>query len=712
MYTLRHYLFAALYLALLFPNLAGCQTEPVRPDIDPPAAVQKPVELTLHDHVRTDPYYWLNDRENPEVIAYIEAENDYLKQMMAHTDDFQDQLFEEMRGRIKEDDSSVPVRIDSFYYYTRFEEGGEYPLYARKKGSLEADEEITLNASDMGEGRTYFQVMNTSVSPDHRYLAFAIDTVGRRVSTLFIKNLETGELLEDVIQNVTGNMAWANDNRTIFYTRQHPTTLRSYQTFRHTLGSDPATSELVYQEDDETFTTYVYRTKSRAYIGIGSFSTVSTENRVLSADNPGGQFRVIQARERDHEYYLDHYGDHFYIKTNMDARNFRLMRTPVNNTGKSGWQEVIPHREDVLFEDMEIFKDHLVVEERKDGLPRIRIIKWESFEDHNLAFDEPAYYATLSDNPEYDTDLVRFVYTSLTTPMSTYDYNMNTRERELLKRAEVLGGFDPDNYVTERMYALTDDGIRVPVSVVYRQGYRNDGSQPLLIYGYGSYGYSMETYFSSSRLSLLDRGFAYAIAHIRGGQEMGREWYEDGKLFNKMNTFTDFITVTEHLHNQGFGSPDNTFAFGGSAGGLLVGAVVNMRPDLYHGILAAVPFVDVVTTMLDDSIPLTTGEYDEWGNPNEPDYYEYMLSYSPYDNVRAMDYPHMLITSGLHDSQVQFFEPTKWTAKLREMKTDSNYLFLHTNMDAGHGGASGRFRQFRETALMYAFMLDLTGITK
>ncbi|MFU8861563.1 MAG: S9 family peptidase [Cyclonatronaceae bacterium] len=711
MQTSRQLLFTTIFLVFLAMFLLNCSTENVRPDIDPPVALQKPVELTLHDHTRIDPYYWLNDRDNPEVIAYIEDENDYLVQMMAHTEDLQEQLFEEMRGRIREDDSSVPVRIDGFYYYTRYEEGGEYPLYARKKGSLDADEEIILNANEMGEGSSYFQVMNTSVSPDHSLLAFAIDTVGRRVSTLFVKNLDTGELLNDVIQNVTGNMAWANDNRTIFYTRQHPTTLRSYQTFRHTLGGDPATSELVYQEDDETFRTYVYRTKSRAYVGIGSFSTVSTEHRVLSADNPGGRFRVVQPRERDHEYYLDHYGDHFYIKTNLDARNFRLMRTPVNSTAKAGWQEVIPHREDVLFEDIEIFKDHLVVEERADGLPRVRIITWENFEAYNLDFDEPAYYATLSDNPEYDTDLVRFVYTSLTTPMSTYDYNMNTRERELLKRTEVLGGFDPDNYVTERLYALTDDGIRVPVSVVYRQGYRKNGSQPLLVYGYGSYGYPMETYFSSSRLSLLDRGFAYAIAHIRGGQEMGREWYEDGKLFNKMNTFTDFIAVTEHLHSQGIGSPGNTFAFGGSAGGLLVGAVANMRPDLYHGIIAAVPFVDVVTTMLDDSIPLTTSEYDEWGNPNEPDYYEYMLSYSPYDNVQAMDYPHMLITSGLHDSQVQYFEPTKWTAKLREMKTDNNYLYLHTNMDAGHGGASGRFRQFRETALIYAFMFDLTVIS-
>jgi oligopeptidase B len=700
----------ALLLALIMFTLTGCGYDQPRTDIEPPVAVQKPVELTMHGHTRIDPYYWLNDPENPEVIEYLEAENEYTSTMLAHTLDFQEKLFDEMRGRIKEDDSSVPYRIDDYYYYTRYEEGGEYPVYARKKGSLEAEEEIMLDANEMGRERGFFQVMNTSVSPDHRYMAFAIDTVGRRISTLYVKNLESGEILDDIVESVTGNMAWANDNQTIFYTRQHPTTLRSYRIYKYTLGTGPDASSLVYEEDDDTFSAYVYKTKSRAFLGIGSVSTLSTEHRMLDADNPGGHFTVIQPRERDHEYFPDHFDGHFYIRTNLNARNFRLMRTPVNSTGKNIWTEVIPHREDVLLEDFEIFRDHLVVEERHNGLPRIRIMAWSDSIEHELEFDEPAYYASLAFNPEFDTDLVRFSYSSLTTPFSTYDYNMNTRDRELKKRTEVLGGFDPGDYTTERLFATADDGTRVPVSVVYKNGYRQDGSQPLLVYGYGSYGYSMDTFFSSSRLSILNRGFAFAMAHIRGGQEMGREWYESGKLLNKKNTFTDFIAVTEHLHDNGFGTPRNTFAMGGSAGGLLMGAVVNERPDLYLGIVAQVPWVDVVTTMLDDTIPLTTSEYDEWGNPNDSTYYRYMLSYSPYDNVEEKDYPHMLVTSGLHDSQVQYFEPTKWVARMRDMKTDNNSLYLHTNMEAGHGGASGRFRQFRETALTYAFMFDLLGI--
>ncbi|MGH7574714.1 MAG: S9 family peptidase [Longimicrobiales bacterium] len=682
-----------------------------------PVAEQRHHELTTHGHVRVDEYYWLRERENPEVIAYLEAENAYTEAMTAHTKALEDRLFEEIRSRIDETDESVPYRLRDYYYYTRTIEGKDYPIFARRRGSLEAPEEVMLDANVLAEGKSFFAIQGIQVSEGQDILAFAVDTVGRRIATIRFKNLSAGEILEDVIPNVTGNMAWAADNRTLFYARQDPNTLRSYRIFRHVLGTDPAQDEIVFEETDEEFRTFVFRTKSREYIVIGSSQTLSDEYRYVSADDPQAEFHVFLPRQRDHEHSIDHFGDHFYIRTNAPstagaakARNFRLARTPVGRTAPENWEEVIAHRDDVLLEGFEIFRDHLVVAERQDGLTRLRVRPWSGEAEHYIEFEEPAYLAYASNNPEIDTNTLRFGYTSLTTPSSVYDYDMQTRERTLRKRDRVLGGYDPAEYRTERLYAEARDGTRVPVSLVYRRDLRRDGPQQLLLYGYGSYGASIDPSFSSLRLSLLDRGFAFAIAHIRGGQELGRQWYEDGKLLNKMNTFTDFIDVAEHLVAEGYTTPDQLYAQGGSAGGLLIGAVINLQPDLFHGAIADVPFVDVVTTMLDETIPLTTFEYDEWGNPNERTSYDYMLSYSPYDNVEAQAYPHLLVTAGLHDSQVQYWEPAKWVARLRERKVDDNRLLLKTNMEAGHGGASGRYRRWREIAFEYAFLLDLAGL--
>jgi oligopeptidase B len=710
-FSKMHYIgmFSLLIVTLL---ITSCDTQRRPTGVEPPVAEERPVELTLHGDTRIDNYYWLNDREDPEVIAYIEAENEYLNTMMAHTERLQDRLYNEMRGRVKEDDQSVPYKLDDYYYYTRYEEGSEYPIYCRRYESMDAEEEIIVNANELAEGHTFFMLSGLTVSPDHRLAAFGVDTVGRRFYTIMLKDLGTGEMLDTRIPNVTGNIVWANDNTTVFYSRQDPQTLRSYQIYRYELGQPVGSAAVVYEEKDETFYLWVGKTKSRQYIVVTSGSINSTEQRFVNADRPRDTFRVVQPRERDHEYSISHAGDLFYIRTNLDAPNFRLMTTPVNRTQKANWREYIPHREDVLLERVELFEDFIVVGERKEGLTNIRIIDRETQDEHYLDFGEPAYTAYIDNNPEYATTLLRYGYSSLTTPNSTYDYDMATRERELLKQTEVLGDFSPDNYITERLYAPAEDGTQIPVSLVYRKGFKKDGSHPMLVYGYGSYGASMNPFFSSNRLSLLDRGFVYAIAHIRGGQEMGRHWYEDGKLLNKINTFTDFIACTEFLQSEGFSTPEKTFAQGGSGGGLLMGAVVNMRPDLYNGVIAAVPFVDVITTMLDDSIPLTTQEYDEWGNPNDPEYYEYILSYSPYDNVVDREYPNMLITSGLHDSQVQYWEPTKWTAKLRDHNTGDGIILLYTNMEAGHGGASGRFQGLRETALQYAFILDLAGIRR
>jgi oligopeptidase B len=678
--------------------------------IEPPVAKIIPKELTAHGHTRIDNYYWLNQRDNPEVVAYLEAENAYKDAVMAHTKDFQEKLFNEIVGRIKQTDMSVPYKDQGYYQYTRYEEGGEYPIYCRKKGNLDAEEEVVLNVDEMAKGHDYYSVAGYSTSSNNNLIAYGVDTVSRRLYTLYFMDLTTRELFDEQIPNTSGRAAWANDNKTVFYMLKDTMTLRSYKVMKHVLGTPISEDKEIYVETDETFSTYVGKTKSKKYMIIASAQTLSSEFRFLDADNPDGEFQIIQSREKNHEYSVDHYKDKFYIHTNLDAKNFRLMETPVDRTTKENWKEVIPHRDDVLLQGFEVFKNYLVLSERKNGLTQIRVIKWTDQSEHYLNFGEEAYLAYISTNPDFDTDLLRYGYTSLTTPSSTYDYDMNTKEKTLLKQQEVLGDFVPNNYVTERHYATARDNTKVPISLVYSKGLEKDGNNPLLLSGYGSYGSSREPTFSSVRLSLLDRGFVYAIPHIRGGSEMGRYWYEEGKLFNKKNTFTDFIDCAEYLIEQKFTNPDKMFALGGSAGGLLMGAVVNMRPDLWKGILAGVPWVDVITTMLDPSIPLTTSEFDEWGDPNKKDYYDYMLSYSPYDNVEAKDYPSMLVTTGYHDSQVQYFEPAKWVAKLRALKTDNNPLIFHINMEGGHGGVSGRFRRLRETALEYAFMLDSVGL--
>ena len=678
----------------------------------PPVAKAVAHKLEKHGDVRIDNYYWLKEREDPEVIDYLKAENEYTKAMTAHTDKLQKTLFEEIKGRIKQTDKSVPYKKEGYFYYTRYEDGRQYPFYCRKKDSLDAPEQLMINANKLAEGHKFMSVRGRQVSSNNDILAYALDTQGRRIYTIHFKNLVTGEVLEDTIPEVTGNMAWANDNRTLFYTKQHPETLRSYQIFRHTLGADPATDQLVYEEKDDTFSSYVFKTKSKKYVMIVSRHTLSDEVRFVDADNATSEFRVLQPRERNHEYSVDHYQDEFYVRTNWQAKNFRLMATPVTATTKENWTEVIPHRDDVLLGSFELFKDQLVVSERKNGLVQIRVMPWAGGQEHYLDFGEPAYLAYATNNHEFDTPVLRYTYTSMTTPNSVFDYNMISREKKLLKQEEVLGGFSSADYETDRLTATARDGTKIPISIVYRKGTRKNGKNPLLLYGYGSYGASMDATFSSPRLSLIDRGFIFAIAHIRGGQELGRQWYENGKLFHKKNTFADYIDCGKFLVEQEYTSPERMFAMGGSAGGLLMGAVLNMAPDLFHGVVARVPFVDVITTMLDPSIPLTTGEYDEWGDPNKKDYYDYILSYSPYDNVQAKARPHLLVTTGLHDSQVQYWEPAKWVAKLRASKTDSNALLLKTNMDTGHGGASGRYKRYEETAFYYAFLLDHAGINK
>ena len=701
------------FLAFIPPGCKkGEEAKKLSDAIEPPVAKIIPKELTAHGHTRIDNYYWLKQRDDPEVVAYLEAENAYKDAFMAHTKDFQEKLFQEIVGRIKQTDMSVPYKDQGYYHYTRYEEGGEYPIYCRKKESLDAEEEIILNVDEMAKGYDYYNVAGYSTSSNNNLIAYGVDTVSRRLYTLYFMDLTTRQLFDERIPNTSGRAAWANDNKTVFYMLKDPTTLRSYKAMKHVLGTPVSEDEEIYVETDETFSTYVYKTKSKKYMIIASSQTLSSEYRFLDADTPEGEFQIIQPREKDHEYSVDHYKDKFYIHTNLDAKNFRLMETPVDKTTKENWKEVIPHRDDILLQGFEVFKNYLVLSERKNGLTQIRIIKWTDGAEHYLDFGEEAYMAYIATNPDFDTDLLRYGYTSLTTPNSTYDYDMNTKQKTLLKQQEVLGDFSPDNYVTERHYATARDGTKVPISLVYRKGLEKDGNNPLLLHGYGSYGASREPTFSSVRLSLLDRGFVYAIPHIRGGSEMGRYWYEEGKLFNKKNTFYDFIDCAEYLIDQKFTNPDKLFAMGGSAGGLLMGAVANMRPDIWKGVLAGVPWVDVITTMLDASIPLTTSEYDEWGDPHQKDYYDYMLSYSPYDNVEAKDYPAMLVTTGYHDSQVQYFEPAKWVAKLRDLKTDDNPLVFHINMEGGHGGVSGRFRRLRETALEYAFMLDLIGINE
>ncbi|MGA0557134.1 S9 family peptidase [Larkinella sp. VNQ87] len=679
----------------------------------PPKAAIKPTELTTHGHTRIDDYYWLNDRENPDVIDYLKAENEYLEQVLAPVKDFREQLFNEMKSRIKQQDESVPYKEGHYFYYTRYLEGGEYPVFCRKPGALDADEEVMLDVNELAKPHAYYDVAGLEVSDNEELVAYGEDTVSRRMYTLRIKNLKTGEVYPDAIPDTEGgSYAWAADNQTVFYIRKDPQTLLGYQVYRHTLGTDPAQDVLMFEEQDNQFYLGLGRMKSKKYIAVVSdHNGVATEYRLLEASNPTGEFVVFLPREKGHEYDVQHLETTFYVRTNWKAQNFRLMEVKENKTNdRSAWKEVIPHRNNVYLQQLDAFKHHLVLGERKDGLMHLRVINQQTKDDHYLNFGEPAYVAGIGYNPDFNTNILRFGYSSLTTPSSTFDYNLDTKEKTLMKQQEVLGDFDPANYTSERFFVKSRDGAKVPVSLVYRKGTPKDGSAPLLQYAYGSYGYSMDPTFSSTRLSLLDRGFLYAIAHIRGGQEMGRKWYDNGKMLKKKNTFNDFVDVSAYLIENRYTSADRLFAMGGSAGGLLMGAVVNQKPELYRGVVASVPFVDVVTTMLDESIPLTTGEFEEWGNPKIKKYYDYMLSYSPYDNVEAKAYPNMLVMTGLHDSQVQYWEPAKWVAKLRTLKTDSNQLLLHTNLEAGHGGASGRFEALKEIALEYAFMLNLVGI--
>ncbi|WP_232829245.1 S9 family peptidase [Aureibaculum luteum] len=694
-------------------------------DIKPPIADVVPKEMETHGDTRIDNYYWMrlsdeqknsktSDEHTQKVLDYLNAENDYFDKKMGHTEKFTDDLFQEMKSRIKEDDESVPYKDNGYFYITRYIKDGQYPIYARKKATLDAEEELLFDVNKLAEGHEYYSLGGLNVSPNNKLAAFAVDTISRRQYVLQFKNLETGEIYPEKIESTSGSSVWANDNKTVFYTKKNPTTLRAERIFKHVLGTDASTDIEIFFEADDTYSTYVFKSKSNQFIAIGSSSTLTTEYQVLSADKPNDKFKMVQPRVKGLEYHISHYQNYFYIYTNKDkASNFKLMKTPIEKTSSDNWVDVIPHRDDVLLEDISIFKDYLVLEERSNGLNKIRIKRWDGTADEYLPFNEETYSVNVSSNPEFDTDTLRYSYNSFTTPASVIDYNMKDKTKEIKKEQEVLGGkFDKNNYTSKRVWVTARDGKKVAVSMVYRKDTELNKDTPLLLYAYGSYGATIPDGFSTTRLSLLDRGFVFALAHIRGSQYLGRQWYEDGKLFNKMNTFTDFIDCSKYLIEENYTSADHLYAMGGSAGGLLMGGIINMNPELYNGIVAAVPFVDVVTTMLDETIPLTTFEYDEWGNPNEKEYYNYMLSYSPYDNVEKKEYPNMLITTGLHDSQVQYYEPAKWLAKLRANKTDDNLLVMHTDMESGHGGASGRFNALKDTARDYGFILEMEGINE
>ncbi|MGB5238751.1 MAG: S9 family peptidase [Flavobacteriaceae bacterium] len=676
-----------------------------------PFATKIPKKLSQHGDVRVDNYFWLNQREDSLVLDYLQKENEYYQAKTQHQEAFQKELFREMRSRIKEDDETVPYKYNGYWYQTRFKNGLEYPIYIRWKDKNTVSEEIMFNGNEMAEGYEYFHLKGISVSPDNKMATFAVDTISRRQYTLFIKNLENGEIHTDKLENTTGTAVWAHDNKTIFYTAKDPQTLRANKIYRHKLGTPSTDDVMVYEESDDTYITFIYKSKSRKYIIIGSCSTLTSEYRILRSDEPEGEFEVFSPRTRGMEYSIFHYGHRFYILTNKDgATNFKLMTANEGQTTADHWQEFIGHNDDVLLEDVEIFEDFYVLSERKQGLNKLKIVRWDGTDSYYIPFQSETYVAGTYVNPDFESHTLRYVYNAMTNPYSIVDFNMDTKEQEVLKVQEVLGGgFDKNNYTSKRLWATATDGVQIPISLVYRNDTALDGTSPLLLYGYGAYGSTVDPHFSSVRLSLLDRGFIYAIAHVRGGEYLGRSWYEKGRLLFKKNTFTDFIDCSKHLIAEKYTSPAHHYAYGASAGGLLIGAVINMAPELYNGVIAVVPFVDVTTTMLDDTIPLTTGEYDEWGNPDEEEYYDYIMSYSPYDNVSSQDYPNMLVTTGLHDSQVQYWEPAKWVAKLREIKTDNNQLFLVTNMGTGHGGASGRFKALKETAKEYAFILNLEG---
>ena len=687
-----------------------------------PVAIKKPYEMTIHDHTRVDDYYWMRltdeqksakeyDIQTQRVIDYINLENIYKEQSLAHTNKLQDKLFNEMVARIKKDDNTTPYLKNGYYYYSRFEKNKEYAIHCRKKGSLDAKEEIILDENELAEGYDYFALYDKYVSPDNNWLAFNIDTLSRRFYTIYFKDLRTGKILDTSIPNTEGDdIAWANDNKTIFYTTKNKTTLLSEKIYRHKLGTDSSNDVLVYHEKDIEFYSGVYRSKSGKFIIIWNNSTLVSDYHILSTDNPDGDFVNFTPRGTQHEYTIIHQGNKFFITTNWKAKNNRLMEVQDNDTEMSNWKEVIPHREDAQILEIDSFKDYIVINERIDGLSQLRVFNQNTETDYYIDFEENAYAAYISINKEYDTDILRYAFSSLITPRSIYDYNMDSRERTLMKVEEPVNGYNSADYQSERIYIDSRDGKIIPISLVYKKDLKTEKAQNLLLYGYGSYGATEDPYFSRTRISLLDRGFIFAIAHIRGGQIYGRQSYDDGKLFNKINTFNDFIDVGKYLIKNNYTDSNHLFCSGGSAGGLLIGAVINMAPELWKGAIAAVPFVDVVTTMLDPTIPLTSNEWDEWGDPREKEYYDYMFSYSPYDQVESLDYPNLLVTAGFFDSQVQYWEPLKWVAKLREYWQGNNKLLLHTDMESGHGGKSGRFRRYKDYALNYAFLLDLAGI--
>lgn len=719
----RNFTWYAVMVIIMVLYYYAKQTE--RYDMKPPVAKKNPYKTTLHGQERIDNYHWIRltdeqklakniegwpDDQTMQVVDYIKKENEYTQTQLRHTKNLQKKLYSEIISRIKKDDVSVPYLDNDYWYYTRYEKGKEYPIYCRKRESLENPEEVMINVNDWAKGHDYFSLTNLSVSPNNKFLAFGVDTLSRRIYTIKIKDLQTGELLMDEIHGTEDAVAWANDNATFFYTVKNEITLLSEHIDRHKLGTLQTDDVRVYTEKDDSFYIGVGRSKSDKYIIIYNSSTLISDYYILNANDPVGKFRQFSPRETEHEYTIEHYNDKFYIVTNWKAMNFRLMETPENATTKQNWKEVIPHRKDVMVSGIDVFADHLVISERRDGLRQIRVIDQRNGNEHYLDFGEAVYSAYPSVNPSFNTNVLRYQFSSLITPRSTFDYDMDMKVSTLLKQSEVVGGHDPADYHSERLYAKVRDGKKVPISIVYKKGFKKNGQGNLLLYAYGSYGSTNDPSFSSTRLSLLDRGFAYAIAHIRGSQTYGRPWYEDGKMFHKMNTFTDFVDCSKYLIQNNYTDPGHLFAMGGSAGGLLMGAVVNLAPELYRGVIAAVPFVDVINTMLDASIPLTSNEWDEWGNPRKKDEYEYMMTYSPYDNVYNAAYPNMLVTAGYFDSQVQYWEPVKWVAKLRDYKVGENVLYLHTNMDAGHGGKSGRFLRYKELSLKYAFMLDLAGM--
>ena len=693
------------YYLLIITILLSCD---MKKNLKEPIAEKIEKKLSIHGDTRIDEYYWLNQRGDKKVIDYLNAENSYRDLYMKDYKGLEEELFQEIKSRIKEDDSSVPYLDNGYYYYTRYEKGKQYPIYCRKKGNLEAKEEVLIDANIMSEGYDYFRVGDIEISPDDKVMAYSIDTLSRRIYTIYFMNLETREVHKENIKNTSGSITWANNSKTLFYNLKDIKTLRTDRVMMHNFNSNSTDKEIFFEED-ETFSVYSYKTKNDKYIIIGSSATLSQEYRYVSADSPNKDFKIFQKRVNGLEYSIDHFDGKWFIRTNKDkATNFKLMICDENRTNKENWKDYISHRQDVLLEDIDLFNNHLVITERKTGLRRIEIRPWKGGNSHYIEFNDEAYSLYSSTNLEANTNKFRYSYSSMTTPNSVIEYDMNSKEKIILKETEVLGGkFDKNNYVSLRVWAPARDGKKIPISLVYRKDMYKNGENPLLLYGYGSYGITNNASFSSVRLSLLDRGFVYAIAHIRGSQYLGREWYDDGKMFKKKNTFYDFIDSGKFLIKEGYSNDEKLFAMGGSAGGLLMGAVVNMEPKLFRGIVAGVPFVDVITTMLDEDIPLTTFEYDEWGNPNNKDSYDYMLSYSPYDQVEEKEYPAIFITTGYHDSQVQYFEPAKWIARLRDRRTNNEPLLMYCNMDAGHGGASGRFEAYKETAMEYAFFISL-----